>query len=334
MSNELTIFKQNRIKALENNYNNALGKLNLDLKNGTKKIQNTLLSSQQKQSQINNLVVNYNKTVNALKQNVTMNVLFFQNFNPNPIIVSGRKNALLVGINYIGTSNELRGCINDVHNVKDRLVGLGFNNIGIMTDVTGQKPTKANILNEFKTLLLNSQPGDLLFFQYSGHGSYKLDKNNDETTGYDQVIVPLDSANMITDDELKSIIQTNLKEKVTLFAMFDSCFSGTVLDLRYQYMDSLNYDKYTENAKQTDTLGDVFMISGCNDYQTSADAYIDKSASGAMTWSLLEALKQKPKCTWRELVKNMRNLLRQSHFDQIPQFSSGTIENIDLPVFI
>jgi hypothetical protein len=32
--------------------------------------------------------------------------------------------------------------------------------------------------------------------------------------------------------------------------MFDSCFSGSVLDLKYQYMDSLNYDNYTENNKE------------------------------------------------------------------------------------
>ena len=53
-----------------------------------------------------------------------------------------------------------------------------------------------------------------------------------------------------------------------------------------------------------------------------------------MTWSLLEAIKQKPKCSWRELVKSMRNLLKTSKFDQIPQFASGTFENIDTQVFI
>lgn len=84
---------------------------------------------------------------------------------------------------------------------------------------------------------------------YSGHGSYILDKNNDENTPYDQLIVSCDF-NVILDDELKSIIQSNLKNDVTLFCMFDSCFSGSVLDLRYQYMDSLNYDNFTENVKK------------------------------------------------------------------------------------
>lgn len=34
---------------------------------------------------------------------------------------SGRRKALLIGINYYGTSNELRGCINDVHNMRQFL---------------------------------------------------------------------------------------------------------------------------------------------------------------------------------------------------------------------
>jgi hypothetical protein len=147
------------------------------------------------------------------------------------------------------------------------------------------------------------------------------------------MIVPLD-LNMIVDDELKQIIQTSLKPNVTLFAMFDSCFSGSVLDLRYQYMDSLNYDNYTENNKQLETKGDVFMISGCTDYQTSADSQFNGKSNGAMTWSLLESIKQKPNCSWRDLVKTMRDLLKKSGYSQIPQFSSGRFENIDDSIFI
>ena len=100
-------------------------------------------------------------------------------------------------------------------------------------------------------------------------------------------------------------------------------------------MDSLNYDKYTENAKNNDTLGNVFMISGCTDNQTSADAFINNKASGALTWSLLESLKEKkPNGNWRELIKTMRDKLKTSEFEQIPQFSSGTFVNIDELVFI
>jgi hypothetical protein len=333
MSNELAIYKKNRINELQNIFNSNVARFNSGLINNARNIQKTRLSAKVKQAQINNLISQYNNNVNILKQNLNKNITIIHNFSPKPITVNGKKKALLIGINYTGTQNELFGCINDVNCIKERISKEGFNNISIMTDITSLKATKNNILNEFKNLLINSQSGDLLFLLYSGHGSYTLDRNNDETTGYDQLIVPCDF-NMIVDDELKSIIQAHLKANVTLFAMFDSCFSGSVLDLRYQYMDSLNYDNYTENIKETETKGDVFMISGCSDYQTSADAFINNKANGAMTWSLLEALKQKPNCSWRELVKSMRNLLKTSEFDQIPQFASGTFENIDAKVFI
>jgi hypothetical protein len=333
MSLELTIYKKNRINELQNIFSSNLARLNSVLINNAINIKKTILSAKVKQEKLNNLIRQYNNNVNILKLNLNKNITVIKNFYPNPIIFNGEKKALLIGINYTGTQNELFGCINDVNSIKERITKKGFNNISIMTDITSLKATKNNILNEFKNLLVNSQTGDLLFFSYSGHGSHTLDRNNDETTSYDQLIVPCDF-NAIVDDELKSIIQENLKPNVTLFAMFDSCFSGSVLDLRYQYMDSLNYDNYTENIKETETKGDVFMISGCSDYQTSADAFINNKANGAMTWSLLEALKQTPNCSWRELVKSMRNLLKTSMFDQIPQFSSGTFENIDTQVFI
>lgn len=168
---------------------------------------------------------------------------------------------------------------------------------------------------------------------YSGHGSYSIDRNGDETDGCDELIVSCDLKSVL-DDELKSLIQTHLKADVTLFALFDSCFSGSVLDLKYQFMDSLNYEKFTENSKQLETPGNVIMISGCTDNQTSADAVFDNKPNGAMTWSLLESLKQKPNVNWRELVKTMRDLLKTSQFTQIPQFSSGNFVDIDKEIFI
>lgn len=334
-ANELSIYKQNRIKELTNAYNSNITKLNNTLKNNLNITQKTRLSNSVKQLQFNTLLNQFNNNIKILKDNYNKNVSIINNFVPNKITITGKKKALLIGINYTGTSNELYGCINDMNSIKERIMQNGFNesDINMLTDNASIKPTKSNILSAFTNLLKGAQPGDFLFFGYSGHGSYSIDRNGDEKTGYDQMIVSLDF-NLIVDDDFKKIIDANLKSGVTLFAMFDSCFSGSVLDLRYQFIDSLNYDKYSENLKETETNGDVFMISGCTDKQTSADAFIDNKANGAMTWSLLEALKQKPNCNWRELVKYMRDLLKNNGYSQTPQFSTGNFENIDLPVFI
>jgi len=333
MSVELAIYKKNSLNSLQNAFNSNVSKLTNELNSKINIIQRQNINIKVKQTQINALITQYNALISSLRINLNKNVSLVNNFLPKPIVINKNKNALMIGINYIGTSSQLYGCINDVNNLNNRLNGKGFKNINIITDLTSKKPTKDNILEGLKNLLINAEEGDFIFLSYSGHGIYGKDTNGDEITGYDQCIVSSDFK-IIIDDELKKIIQTNLKPNVTLFALFDSCYSGTVLDLRYQYMDSLNYDNFRENQKQLETLGNVFMISGCSDYQTSAEAVINNKPNGAMTWSLLEALKQKPNSNWRELIKSMRDLLKNSHFEQIPQFSCGTFENIDAEVFI
>lgn len=331
MSIELSQYKANRLSDLKTVYNNNCISVTQYYNN----IINIISKSRaiNKAQQVNTVKNILTSNISNLTKKYNTDCLTIQNFTPKQIKIDKAKKALLIGINYTGTSNELFGCINDVNCIKERITTQGFTSINTITDLTTTKPTRDNILKEFKNFLANSQAGDLLYFLYSGHGSYDLDKNGDEVDGYDELIISSDFKS-ISDDELKVIIQQNLKKDVTLFAMFDSCFSGSVLDLRYQYLDSLNYDKYTENDKQAITVGNVFMISGCTDEQTSSDAVFNNKANGAMTWSLLESLKQKPNKSWRELVKNMRDILKNSKFDQIPQFSSGSFVNIDTPVFI
>ena len=333
MPSELDTYKKNRIKDLTNKYNSDLARLKTNLANNIKIVNKSFVKPKIKQQNINNLINQFNSNVKILNDNLKNNISIINKFTPNQIVINKNKKALLTGINYLGTQNELKGCIDDINDIYDRISKKGFTDIIVLTDNTVVKPTKQNILNAFTNLLVNSQQGDLLFWAHSGHGSYTLDTNGDEKTGYDQLIVSLDF-NMISDDELKQLIQKNLKPGVTLFAMFDTCFSGSVLDLKYCYMDSLNYDNYTENEKELETLGDVFMISGCTDYQTSADAVINGRDNGAMTWSLLDSLKKNSNCSWRDLLKSMRNSLKSSGFDQLPQFSTGKFENIDATVFI
>jgi hypothetical protein len=181
MSLELAIYKKNRIKNLQNIFNSNVASLNAVLINNARNIQKTRLSAKAKQTQINNLINNYNNNVNILKQNLNKNITIIQNFSPKLISIKMKKKALLIGINYTGTQNELFGCINDANCIEERISKEGFSNISKMTDLTALKATKNNILNEFKNLLINSQAGDLLFFSYSGHGSYTYDRNNDET---------------------------------------------------------------------------------------------------------------------------------------------------------
>jgi hypothetical protein len=249
---------------------------------------------------------------------------------PSPIqftLQSNNKKALIIGINYLGTSSALNGCINDANSIESYLKEHNFTNIKMLTDETPTTPTRKNILHEIKNLLETSNENDTLFIYYSGHGSNTLDKNGDELDGYDELIVPLDFE-YIKDDEIKTIIDTYGKSNTNLIALFDSCNSGTALDLKYQILEKVNYDDISENTKTTETPCNALFISGCRDDQVSLETLINNKTQGLMTWSFLETVRNNKTISWRNLVKKMRELLKPQS-NQIPQLSSGRLFNPD-----
>ena len=333
MSIELQKYQKNTIDKLKSKFNSDKNALTIYFNKLIIFVLKSRLRQNVKIAQINYLRASYITQINKLTNTYNNAVNSINAYQPTIDTNFKNKQALLIGCNYNNSAYQLNGCINDVNNIKSMIKNIGFNNINVLTDETDTPPNKINILTELTNLLSNSNSNDLLFFSYSGHGSQVVDRNGDETDGRDEVMVPLDF-NVITDDELKTVIQTYLKPNVTLFALFDCCNSGTVLDLKYQYLDSLNYDNYTENNKATDTIGNVIMISGCTDNQTSADAFINNTSQGAMTWAFIESINSNPKLSWRELIQNMRKLLKTSKYTQIPQLSTGNIFNIDTAIFI
>jgi hypothetical protein len=245
------------------------------------------------------------------------------------VVKTSIKSAFLVGCNYIKSPYQLYGCINDVNNLNSILTSrYKFNKTIILTDNTTTKPTKTNILNNFKNLLINSQVGDTLFFCFSGHGSQTYDFSGDEKDGLDELIVSVD-LNYIIDDEFNSLLVTYMKDNVKLFLLFDSCHSASMLDLKYQYIDTSNLNKTTVNSNANNIKGTVVMISGCMDTQMSADAYINNKSQGAMTWSFINSISGNSPII--NIVNNMRNLLIKNKYDQIPQLSSNVnIDNMTL----
>lgn len=334
MNNELQLYKQIRIDDLNRIFNSNLARLNSIL---VVNIRNTQLSrGRNKQMLINYLVNKYNSDVNILRGGLNQSIQKIKSFTPKFNINKNNihnKKALLIGINYMNTPYELSGCIDDAESINNLLVSRGFNNIKILTDLTSVKPTKENIINELKNMIINSSSGDVIFFYYSGHGSYTYDKNNDETDGRDEMLISLDLL-PILDDELKTILQNNLSSDITIVGVFDSCFSGTILDLKYNYLDSNNYDKYTENNKTSECKGNVIMISGCMDSQTSMEALIENKVQGALTGVFIDSVNKTPNCSWRELLRTMRDSLKNNEFTQIPQMSTSSIYDIDSQIFI
>lgn len=331
MSSELEKYKLTSINTLTQQFNASLVSLRNQLVVYINQIHNQKISRFFKLKQIDTLKNNYNKAVAKVTLDYNNNKNNINSLTQLPV----NKYGLLIGINYIGTPYQLFGCINDTNNIKDCLQQkFSYNNFTLLTDQTNTKPTKINILNSLTNLLVNSKKGDSLFFLFSGHGTNTIDLNNDETDGRDEMIVPLDGKSVsscILDDQLNNIIRTNLKEGVKLFMLFDCCFSGTVVDLKYNYIDA---NSPTINPNVSETRGQVIMISGCKDHQTSADAYVNYNGkntyAGAMTFCFLKTIQDLgTNITLKTLLQNMRTLLKQNEYAQIPQLSSGTLIDIN-----
>jgi hypothetical protein len=89
-------------------------------------------------------------------------------------LCTGRRKALLIGINYFNQRGQLRGCINDVRNMSAYLVensGYKREDMVILTDDQQNpmsQPTRQNILRAMHWLVKDARPNDSLFFHYSG----------------------------------------------------------------------------------------------------------------------------------------------------------------------
>ena len=268
-----------------------------------------------------------NQRIQSVKNfyNQTLKAIITKRDGDLKLANSGGYKALLVGIDYKGTDYELNGCINDVKNISQFLLGKNIpeDKMCILTDNTEVKPTKMNIINYYTKLLKDARSGDQLVFFYSGHGSTIVNKSlNKDTEPLDDVLITIDS-NYIIDDDLNAIIQANLKPNVKLFVLIDCCHSGTMLDLKYNYPMTSTVPGVVIDNSSKDTKSQVFYISGCKDDQTSMDAFINSKAQGAMTWAFLEAVKENPTLSWNKIISAIRNNLKKFQFTQIPQFSCG-----------
>jgi len=180
-----------------------------------------------------------------------------------------------------------------------------------------------------KWLLEGAAKGDLLTFQFSGHGTQVKDTSGDEADGKDEAIIPSDykTTGVIIDDEMHRYLVEALPPGVNLFCLMDCCHSGSGIDLPYVYKETGNTQKanFSQKSSKHLTEGNVILISGCQDDQTSADASFDGIKSGAMTNALLKCQKAnegKP-TNWADFLKGIRNTLVSEKFSQVPQLSAS-----------
>ncbi|EMD32242.1 hypothetical protein CERSUDRAFT_88205 [Gelatoporia subvermispora B] len=160
-----------------------------------------------------------------------------------------RKKALIIGIQYSRTAPQYREDWQPLlgpHKDADAFRRLLMNryeykeeDIILMVDDGKHKdlePTRAHLLREFRSLVRQARSGDQFVLFYAGHSEQIPNRTHTEDDGRDEAILPkdhhgLDEKHLIRDSSLRRILVDPLPAGARLTAIFDSCHSGTMLDL-------------------------------------------------------------------------------------------------------
>ncbi|ETW77692.1 hypothetical protein HETIRDRAFT_411072 [Heterobasidion irregulare TC 32-1] len=167
------------------------------------------------------------------------------------ISTQGRRKALLIGINYKWKSSEdfmpLNGPINDVNEMRKVLLeiyGYRDEDVVIMTDddeaenTSSRWPTRCNIIVAIQQLVHGARAGDSLVFHYAGHSwQTKATLDQNEEDNMDEALITCD-LQWILDDDLRKYLVDPLPSRSRLTAIFDSCHSGTLLDLPHYHCNN------------------------------------------------------------------------------------------------
>lgn len=269
-----------------------------------------------------------------------------------------KKKALLVGCNYPGTSYPLQGCVNDVNLMADVLTqNFGFEAANRRM-LTNEAATTAAILERLEWLVADNEPGDVLYFHFSGHGSQMVNQTYEpdfEPDGKDEIICPHDlnwRDKVIRDDDLKRIFD-KVPNGVAFTVVLDCCNSGTGLDQENQFQPlgigedreiprndgerwlpmpadifnrarGLDLEKKPRSVQSRDVNNTGMLITGCQAHQTSADAWIGDRFYGAATYYLADSLSKNGwDASHMTLITDMNNSMVKYGYSQRPQLDGA-----------
>lgn len=235
--------------------------------------------------------------------------------------------ALFVGIDdYKLIGPDLRFCQSDAIRMKDAIIkyaGFKAENIKMLLGAQATKKGIRSVVKEW--LIANVEPGDKMFFYFSGHGVQIEDPTKQEVDNKDELLCAYDSGRhsytFIRDNELGQWMdQVNTVEKIVIL---DSCHSGTATrsligfgkpsdnvplvkayypetdyairestidEIRMYDPDITEAELFESSTRGTgaDTGGET-SISGCRDNQVSLESPAVKG--GVLTNYLIESIR-------------------------------------------
>lgn len=224
--------------------------------------------------------------------------------------------ALLVGINKYEQISSLYGCDNDIQTVKDALIQVaGLREADIVT-LLDANATADKIRKGLADLAKNAQPGQRLYFHYSGHGTQLPTTDAEEPDGVDETLCPHDwdwtQSTAITDDDLLTSL-AQIPPTTDLIVTLDCCHAG-------DYSRKIDFTARTplvpahiqqalvarhgqRRSLRAAALGaNSLVVSACMPFQEAVEINGPNGSAGAFTTHFFGQVSSSPNMSIKDLV--------------------------------
>ncbi len=280
-----------------------------------------------------------------------------------------KKHALLIGIGEYEKNAQWPdlAALNDINLIESTILGQGFEQQNIHR-LINNSATKKMIISALRKKILNKiNPGDIVYFHFSGHGQQIQDFSGDEIDGLDECLVTYKAhkhfnydayqgAEHLTDDELNKILDTirrKLGQNGHLLLTIDACYSGSItrglIKVRGTNIimaDTTFIEAHGKQANQIDkyylsssnnknsALAPMVVITGASPYEVAQEYKMEQKEHGLFSYSFCQALSNlPPNATYKSLQDVVDMKMKQKTFSQNVHFEgplSHTIFNTGL----
>lgn len=258
--------------------------------------------------------------------------------------LTGKKRSLLIGCNYHGTEGaELKASHDDIRSMKDYIVNVhGFpESDDMMTILLDDKdkehelPTFTNIVEAFKSFSEQSQPGDAVFIQFSGHGGRILDSSiNNNVESYDEIIAPSDysTSGIIRDTLIFKTLLAPMRYGVHVTILIDCCDTGMMLELPYSWSTRADRPKAVAKMAQSDDFSFVRFLKVVKTlYESSTFTQLGKTVGTALGQqpAIMDSSDEEGTATLG--TAHSRDIIQRSLTDDIQQDSGSLFPSLCTP---
>ncbi|KAJ9447846.1 Metacaspase-1 [Diplonema papillatum] len=233
-------------------------------------------------------------------------------FHERPSILGAAK-AVLVGVNYNGTSHQLRHSCEAARSMLGLLERSGFDseNCLLVDDQPKRQPTRTNIMNALKWLVEGAKPEECFFLHFVGHSLLPEDCE-DEYIEF-QGIAPVDynDSGYIFADEMYEIFQ-KLPKGAKLTVVIDTEPCGMVIPLEFRVDAHGDTGIYEEAGPMSATV----LVLCCvpdedGPHLTPSPRRLLDASNAEMSTALVTAMGWRYRPTVQEVLADIKAMLRQ-----------------------